>query len=90
MLSPSSITYRMPYGSVKGPLSFTIYDNQLSAHVNSAACYLYADDTTIVLYDSDEFLMLLINVCCLYLTGKEEAVTELDKNKIMLIGSQQE
>ena len=48
--SKKLITYRVPQGSVLGPLLFTIYINDISS-ITSTLRRLFADDTRLILKD---------------------------------------
>lgn len=68
-----------PQGSVLGPLIFLLFINDLSSHITGGATFIYADDTTIVVSDSD-----LGGLC----RRLENVITQFkywcDKNRLMI------
>ena len=49
----SRITCGVPQGSVLGPLFFFLYINDLYKSVNNVITRLFANDTSLVMYDND-------------------------------------
>ena len=83
--SSAMITHGVPQGSILGPLMFSLY-------VNDCHISLYADDTAIVVSDTDSQLLQLKMASVMQQVSlwyqKNQLSVNLRKSKFMLIGTQ--
>ena len=89
--SSSTIDIGIPQGSILGPLLFAIYINDLPLSIRNVKVDMYADDTTLhVAHKNPQDIQLSLQSAMNDLTvwlERNKLVLNVDKTKIMLIGS---